>query len=249
MRRGVGCLVAAVMLAAAGCTQSASSDDTLTVYAAASLQPSFAILVEQFENEHEGVEVRLSTGGSSDLATQIDQGAPADVFAAADQRVMAVLRDHGLVDRPRVFASNTLRIAVPPDNPAGIARFADLATPDVALVTCAPTVPCGSAARRLAERVGVPLRPMSEEQSVTDVLNKVRTGEADAGLVYVTDIVASGGEVAQVPVPEATEVVNRYPVATVTDTGQPDLAAQFVELVLGDAGQSVLRDHGFGEAG
>ena len=238
-------VVPAALLATSGCAQSPPAD-TLTVYAAASLAPSFAVLADEFEAAHDGVAVRLSTGGSSDLATQIDQGAPADVFAAADRRVMADLRSHGLVDRPAVFATNTLRVAVPPDNPAGITSFADLADPDVALVTCAPAVPCGSAAQRLAKRVGVPLRPVSEEQSVTDVLNKVRTGEADAGLVYVTDVTAAEGAVAQVPVPEAAEVVNRYPVATVTETGRPGLAAQFVELLLSERGREVLREHGFG---
>lgn len=222
------------------------SDHTLTVYAASSLTGAFEELAGTFEAEHAGVEVELTFGGSSDLAAQIDQGAPADVVATADEATMDELVAGELAGTPRAFATNTLQIVVPPDNPAGVAGFEDLAEPDVRLVVCAPAVPCGSATQQLAEREGVSLEPVSEEQAVTDVLGKVRTGEADAGLVYVTDAAAAGDDVRGIEVPEATDVVNVYPIAPVAATDRTDLAADFVELVVGDTGQDVLADFGFG---
>jgi molybdate transport system substrate-binding protein len=159
---------------------------------------------------------------------------------------MRKLVDADLATSPQVFATNTLQIAVPPDNPAGITGLQDLARPGVRLVVCAPEVPCGAAAQQLAAAAGVELQPVSEEQAVTDVLGKVRAGEADAGLVYVTDVLAAGDEVRGIDVPQAATVVNAYPVAPVTGSDQADLAKEFVELVVGPAGQDVLADHGFG---
>jgi molybdate transport system substrate-binding protein len=220
---------------------------TLSVYAAASLTSTFEQLAEQFEAEHEGVDVELVLGGSSDLVTQITNGADADVFASADEANMDKLPEDRRGQEPQVFATNTLEIAVPPGNPAGVEGMQDL-TGDVDLVTCAPEVPCGAAAQALAEAAGVTLEPVSEEQSVTDVLGKVTSGQADAGLVYVTDVIGAGDDVEGIEVPESSEVVNRYPITTVTGDGsdQEDLAAEFVELVVGPDGQAVLADAGFG---
>ena len=224
-----------------------SSGDTLTVYAAASLTASFGTIADRFEAEHDGVDVKLSFGGSSDLATQIQNGAPADVFASADTATMDDLVGAGLTGAdPEDFATNVLEIAVPPGNPAGIATFQDLGKPGVQLVVCAPEVPCGAAARGVADQAGVTLHPVSEEQSVTDVLGKVTSGEADAGLVYVTDVQAAGDQVVGIPFPEASSVVNVYPIAPVADTDQSALARQFIDFVLSPAGQQVLKDAGFG---
>lgn len=224
----------------------ADTDRTLTVFAAASLAGPFEELAQRFEDEHD-VQVRLNLAGSSDLATQVLNGAPADVLAAADEATMERVAEAGLTaDEPRTFATNTLTVATPPGNPAGIERLADLAGPDVAVVVCAPAVPCGAASAAVAQEAGVELDPVSEEQSVTDVLGKVTSGEADAGLVYVTDVVRAGDAVGSVDVPEAAAVVNRYPIATVADGGQATLAETFVDLVLDEVGQDVLQDAGFG---
>jgi molybdate transport system substrate-binding protein len=225
---------------------SASEPDTLTVYAASSLTTAFEELGATFEEQHEGVEVEFSFAGSSDLVAQIQQGAPADVFASADEANMEKLVADDLAGaEPVVFATNTLRIAVPPGNPAGVASLDDLAG-DLNLVVCAPEVPCGAAAQQVAEQAGVTLRPVSEEQAVTDVLNKVASGEADAGLVYVTDVIAAGDSVEGIAFPEAESVVNTYPIVPVADAEPPDLAEDFVELVTGDEGRRVLRESGFG---
>ncbi|WP_425956113.1 molybdate ABC transporter substrate-binding protein [Xylanimonas sp. McL0601] len=220
---------------------------TLTVFAAASLKGVFQQLADQFEADHPGVTVQLSFAGSSDLVAQIQQGAPADVFASADTENMHKLVAEDLVaGDPVDFATNTLEIAVPPGNPAGIASFADLAKDGVNLVVCAPEVPCGRAAVKVEQAAGVTLSPVSEEQSVTDVLSKVIAGEADAGLVYVTDVKGAAGKVEGVTCPVADQAVNTYPIAPVAGAAQPELAQQFVGLVTGSVGQGVLSAAGFG---
>jgi molybdate transport system substrate-binding protein len=224
----------------------AAPDRTLTVYAAASLTGPFEQIAADFEASHDGVDVELSFAGSSDLVAQIQQGAPADMFASADTANMdKLVADDLLAGSPTDFAANTLMIAVPPGNPAGVASLADLAGEDLNLVLCAPEVPCGAAAERVAEAAGLALSPVSEEQSVTDVLNKVITGEADAGLVYVTDVRAAGDQVEGIDIPEADSAVNVYPIATLAGSAQPELAQELVEEVLGSDGQQVLADAGF----
>ena len=221
-----------------------SQPTTLTVYAAASLTKTFERIGEEFETQHEGVQVEFSFGGSSDLVAQIQEGAPADVFASADQANMDKLADLEGQD-PQDFATNSLQIAVAPDNPLGVAGLSDLTGNGVKLVTCAPEVPCGAAAQKAAEAAGVELTPVSEEQSVTDVLGKVTSGEADAGLVYVTDVIGAEGAVLGIDFPEADAAVNTYPITTVEGNDSGDLAAEFVELVVGEEGQSILREAGF----
>ncbi|MEV4999585.1 molybdate ABC transporter substrate-binding protein [Nocardioides sp. LML1-1-1.1] len=219
---------------------------TLTVFAAASLKTSFEELEKTYEKAHPDVDVKLSFGGSSDLVAQITDGAEADVFASADTKNMDKLTGADLADgSPQEFATNTLTIAVPPGNPARITGLADLAKADLDIVVCAPEVPCGSAAEQVAEKAGVKLAPDSEEQSVTDVLGKIESGEGDAGLVYVTDVEAAGDKVEAVTFPEADEVVNHYPIVTVKDSEHAGLAQQWIDLVLGD-GQAVLTAAGFG---
>ncbi len=239
--------VLGLVLPLAACGGSDEDPTTLTVYAAASLTSTFEQLGKEFEAEHDGVDVQLSFGGSSDLVTQIQEGADADVFASADTANMDKLSGADLADGdPQDFATNTLEIAVPPGNPAGITGLQDLAKAGVNLVVCAPEVPCGAAAQGVADAAGVTLSPVSEEQSVTDVLAKVTSGEADAGLVYRTDVLGAGDAVEGIEFPEATSVVNTYPIVVVKGSGEPDLAREFVELVLGDTGRKVLSDAGFG---
>lgn len=245
-------LLAAGVIAAglAGCAAPAGNGGagkTLTIFAAASLKAPFTALAEQFEARNPGTTVTLSFAGSSDLATQISQGAPADVFASADTRNMAKLSDASLVEgSPRDFATNVLTIAVPPANPASIGSFADLARPGVKVVMCAAQVPCGAAATTVEKETGITLTPVSEESSVTDVLGKVISGEADAGMVYVTDVRTAGDKVKEVPFAEAAKAVNTYPIAAVRTARNKDLAAAFIATVTGPEGQKLLSAAGFG---
>jgi molybdate transport system substrate-binding protein len=253
-RRTVAVVAAALLATSlAGCGSDddkgdAAADKTLTVYAAASLTGTFTDLGKKFEAEHPGVKVTFSFGGSSDLVSQITEGAPADVFASADTKNMDKLTAADLEgENPENFASNTLEIVTPPDNPAKIASFADLARKGVDLVICAPEVPCGSAAQTVATGAGIALKPVSEEQSVKDVLAKVSAGEADAGLVYVTDVKAAGDSVLGITFPESASAVNVYPITTIKDSDSSELATQFVQLVLSSEGQAVLAAAGFAQ--
>ena len=221
----------------------------ITVFAAASLKKTFTRIGADFEKANPGTSVTFSFAGSSDLVAQIQQGAPADVFAAADTTNMAKVTAESLTTaEPVVFASNTLEIAVPPGNPAKVTSFADLARPGLKVVLCAPVVPCGSAAAKVEQSAGVDLAPVSEEQSVTDVLGKVTTGEADAGLVYVTDVRGAGAAVQGIPFPESSAAVNSYPVAVLKASRNAAVADAFVKAVTGAAGQQVLASAGFAKA-
>ncbi|WP_182377599.1 molybdate ABC transporter substrate-binding protein [Nocardioides sp. WS12] len=240
-----------LLLPLTACGDDAGSRDgekeTLTVFAAASLTKTFEELEKQYEDDHPDVDVKLSFAGSSDLVAQITEGAEADVFASADNKYMDKLVDADLAaGDPAEFATNTLIIAVPPGNPAGVKTLADLTKKDLQLVVCAPEVPCGSAAVTVAESAGLTLKPVSEEQSVSDVLAKVEAGEADAGLVYVTDVKGAGDKVEGVAFPEAASVVNHYPLVAVEGSDNADLAQEWIDLVLSTEGQQVFADAGFG---
>ena len=220
---------------------------TITVFAAASLKATFTTLADEFQARNPGTKVTLSFAGSSDLATQITQGAPADVFASADTRNMARLADAGLLEGAATnFATNTLQIAVPPSNPASIGSLADLARPGVKVVQSASQVPCGAATDAVENAAGITVDPVSEESSVTDVLGKVVSGEADAGLVYVTDIKGAGGKAKGIPFPESGKAVNTYPIAAVGTSRNKDVAAAFIALVKDSEGRKILADAGFG---
>lgn len=238
-------LALGIGLVLTGCA-STSGGEELTVLAAASLRAPFAELATTFEQTHPGVEVTVSFGGSADLADQIEAGAPADVVATADETTMARLSDAGLVTTPRLFATNVLTIVVPTGNPSGVRSLADLGRRDVDVVLCAPEVPCGRAAAAVVDAAGVTPHTVSAEPSVTDVLAKVALGEADAGLVYVTDAATEPDDVETVPAPEAADVVNRYPLAVLADPPSPDLADEWVALVTGEEGRSALSEAGFG---
>lgn len=246
----IAAVAAVVGLCVVGCGSSSDSNDsaggTLVVFAAASLKKSFTEIGDQFKTDNPGTDIQFSFAGSSDLVTQLTQGAPADVFASADTRNMEKASDAGLLaGDPVNFASNTLTIVAAPGNPKKIATFEDLAQPGLSVVVCAPQVPCGSATEKVEKATGVALKPVSEESAVTDVLGKVTSGEADAGLVYVTDARSAGDKVAVVNFPEAADAVNIYPIAALEQAKQPDLARKFIDLVTGEAGQKVLGSAGF----
>ena len=241
-------IAALVAMSASGCTNSADSPTAeITVFAAASLQKTFTQLGQQFEAANPGTAVVFNFGGSSDLVAQLQQGAPGDLFASADTVTMdKAVTDALIAGEPSVFATNSMEIAVPPGNPADVDSFAALADPDVTVVVCAPQVPCGAATVAIEENTGVTLSPVSEESSVTDVLGKVTSGEADAGIVYVTDVKAAGDTVETIEIPVAVNATNRYPIGVLAGSGSPELAEHFQDFVLGPQGQQVLADAGFG---
>ena len=243
-----GLLAAALVAAAlAGCGTRASGDagqaDTITVFAAASLTEAFTRIAQDVEAEQPGTTVVLSSGGSSALAQQILNGAPADVFAAASPATMATVVDAGDAAPPRVFARNTLQIAVPADGPD--VALADFADPDRTLALCAPQVPCGAAAAEVLRTAGITPRPDTLEQDVKAALSKVRLGEVDAALVYRTDVLAAGDDVRGLEVPGAAAAANDYLVARLTASRNPAGADAFVERLLSQEGQRVLVDAGF----
>jgi molybdate transport system substrate-binding protein len=241
-------LLAVVLLGSAACSAPQADEPaggTLTVYAAASLTDVFERLGGQFREEHPDIDLTIGYGSSSGSARAIVEGAPIDVFASADERQMQVVTDAGLAPDPVVFTSNVLTIAVPPGNPAGVTGLVDFARDDLALAVCAPEVPCGAAAERLFELAGVAAVPDTYEEDVRSALTKVELGEVDAALVYATDVLARGSQVEGVDVPEAGQVVNRYPIAVLSGARNPEGAQAFVDLVLSDDGRRALADLGF----
>lgn len=249
----IAAVVAVSSVLLAGCGGGASpaapapEARTLTVSAAASLTGVFGDLEKQFEAANPGVDVVLNLGASSTLAEQIVNGAGADVFAAASPATMKTVTDAGLAaGAPAVFTTNKLQIAVAPGNPKGVAGFADLNKSGVITVVCAPQVPCGAATEKVEKATGITLTPASEEPDVKSVLSKVTSGNADAGLVYVTDVKDADATVDGVSFPEADNAVNDYPIAALKNAGQPELAGEFVELVRGPEGQKALEAAGFG---
>lgn len=236
----------ATSTAAGDATASEQAAGTVTLYAAASLQAAFTDLIADFETANPAITVEPPVyDGSSTLVTQLTEGAPADVFASADEKNMDDLVAAGLNDGdPQLFATNTLVIAVAPGNPLGIEDIGDLAGVDYAV--CAPEVPCGAATTSLFELDGVELDAVSQEQNVTAVAERVASGEVDAGLVYATDVASRADELEAVVPAEADQVVNRYPITTLTSATDPEAAAAFVDYVLSDDGQAVLAEYGFG---
>jgi molybdate transport system substrate-binding protein len=243
-------ILAALLIVALSACGAQRDPSSVVVFAAASLRTSFIEIGEQFERDHPGVTVDFTFAGSSDLVTQLTQGAYADVFASADTRNMDRAGEAGLLDgAPIDFATNTLTIAVAPGNPKGIASLRDLDARDVSVVLCAPQVPCGRAAAVVAEAAGTDLQPVSEESSVTDVLNKVTSGQADAGLVYVTDALGAGDRVSVVDFPEASTAVNTYPIAVLKESQNAEGARWFLTAVTAPAGLDILRRNGFALSG
>jgi molybdate transport system substrate-binding protein len=244
------CLFLAMLLAACGGAPSRQAPGELSgplnVFAAASLTEAFEEITVAFEQAHPDVDVVLNFGPSSGLAVQITQGAPADVFASANQTQMRVVADAGFLrEEPRLFAQNLLEIAVEPGNPLGIMGLRDLARPDVTLVLAAEDVPAGEFAREALRKAGVRATPASLELDVRAVLSKVEVGEADAGIVYVTDVIASAGKVEGIPIPPDQNVPAAYPIASLSNAPNSQAAGAFVEFVLSPDGQNTLSSHGF----
>lgn len=231
----------------AACGDSGDSrDGDITVFAAASLTEAFTGLGEAYELEHDGARVTFSFAASSDLAGQISNGAPADVFASADEPNMdKVVAGGDNVGEPVAFAGNVLEIAVPKGNPGRVESLSDLSDPDLKVAVCAPEVPCGNAATELFRVVGVKGDVDTYEPDVKSVLTKVELGEVDAGLVYHSDALAAGDKIDSVRIPQAGQVVNTYPIVVVDGGNNPTGGQGFTDLVLGDRGRAELKKWGF----
>lgn len=215
---------------------------TVNVFAAASLTGSFTQLGKDFESAHPGVKVKFNFAGSSALAQQINQGAPADVFASAAPKNMDDVKDK---NAPTTFVQNTLEIAVPKGNPAKITGLKDFADKDKKIALCAVQVPCGAAADKVFKAVGITPQPDSLEQDVKAALTKVSLGEVDAALVYKTDVLSAKDKVEGIEFPEADKAINVYPIATLTKAPNADGAQAFVDYVLSHKGRAVLTAAGF----
>jgi molybdate transport system substrate-binding protein len=253
----VAVTAAAALLAGCGSSDSGSGSGssssssaagptgTITVLAAASLTEAFTTLGKQFEAANPGTKVVFSFGPSSGLATQITQGAPADVFASASQKNMDQVTSGGAAASPTVFVKNTMEIAVPPSNPANIAAVADLARAGVKVALCQAQVPCGTVAATVLANAKLKVTPVTEEADVKSVLAKVTLGEVDAGVVYVTDVRAAGDKVKGIEIPADVNASTSYPIAALTKAPNAAGAKAFVAYVLSAAGASVLTGDGF----
>jgi molybdate transport system substrate-binding protein len=239
----------------AACGDDDSGGDTttgggdVTVFAAASLTDALTEVGEAYEAANDGSAVEFSFDASSALVTQITEGAPADVFASADVVNMDKLADAGLNGSdPVIFATNRLTIIVPAGNPAGVSGVEDLANPDLTVVLCAEEVPCGNYANQVLDTAGLEVTPASLEENVRGVVTKVTAGEADAGIVYVTDVNAAGDAAEGIEIPDDINVLAEYPIATVAESEHRATGEAFIAFLTGADGQAILADHGFGPA-
>ncbi|WP_327348049.1 molybdate ABC transporter substrate-binding protein [Streptomyces europaeiscabiei] len=235
--------------AKSGSSASAASNKlsgTVTVFAAASLKESFTTLGNQFEEEHPGTKVTFSFGGSDSLAASITGGAPADVFASASPRTMAIVTDAGAASgTPATFVRNQLEIATLPGNPDKIASLKDLTRSGLKVVLCDKEVPCGAAAQKALDASRLTLTPVSYEQDVKAALTKVELKEADAAVVYKTDVHAAGDKVEGVEFPESADAINDYPIVRLKDAQNAEAGKAFIALVQSAEGQQVLTQAGF----
>jgi molybdate transport system substrate-binding protein len=250
--------VVAATAVAAGCGSSSAGSATpsssaaaskltgpLTVLAAASLTEAFRDTKASLEKEYSGLAITYSFAGSQQLVSQIQSGAPADVVATADTASMNTLASAALVDFPTVFAHNKLEIVVAPGNPKAVKGLTDLARPDLIVVLEDPSVPAGKFARQALQKANVTVNPRSLELDVKSELQKVVMGEADAGIVYVTDVTAAGATITGVPIPDEQNVIATYPIAVVKASTHAAAAKAFVDEIVSGEGQKALQKRGF----
>ncbi len=257
MTKHVLVALAALGMAACGGSPSTASTPTpspdaaagtINVFAATSLTASFKAEGTAFQARHPNANLVFNFAGSALLVTSINNGAPADVFASADlPNMQKVVAAGNTISQPVSFASNKLQILVPAGNPKGIKGLADLASPGTVVVLCAPAVPCGNYANQALAKAGVKVTPRSQEQDVNAVVTKVSTGEADAGIVYVTDVKAAGTKVQGVDIPDDQNVIAAYPIATVKGGSNSKGGQAFIDFLLSAAGQAILASYGFAQ--
>ena len=259
MRRFTVIAAGLAAVALAGCSSSSSggaastaspasssaSTASITVFAAASLTGTFTQIGKQFEAAHPGDKVTFSFGPSSGLATQITNGAPADVFASAAPANMDQVVTAGDASNPQDFAKNIMEVAVPPSNPANVKSVNNLAKKSVKVALCQPQVPCGVVAAEVFKNAGITVKPVTLEADVKSVLAQVELNEVDAGMVYVTDVQAAGTKVKGVQIPADDNASTLYPIATISKSSHQSVAQAFVAYVLSPAGQQVLSAAGF----
>jgi molybdate transport system substrate-binding protein len=248
MKRALVAFAALAMLIATVQPASAQQKPSgeITVFAAASLTESFDAIAKQFEKKYPDVSVKFDYDASSNLATQINQGAPADVFASADQDNLQKTIDAGTVTPPPVvFAKNRLQIAVEKGNPKKIKSLSDLQKSGLVVVLCADQVPCGKYAAQSLAKAGVTINPSSKEENAKATLSKVSIGEADASIVYVTDVKASKGTTSGVKIPDKVNVIATYPIGVVKASQNATAAKAWVKYVSSKEGKATLRKFGF----
>jgi molybdate transport system substrate-binding protein len=256
MRRFTVIAAGLAAVAVAGCSSSSSSSTpsassstpatgTITVFAAASLTEAFTQIGKQFQAAHKGDTVKFSFGPSSGLEAQITSGAPADVFASASTKNMQGVVSAGDASSPQNFAKNIMEVAVPPDNPGKVASVNDLAKKSVKVALCQPQVPCGVVAAEVFKNAGITVKPVTLQPDVKSVLTQVETNNVDAGMVYVTDVMAAGSKVKGVTIPASENGSTLYPIATISNSAHESIAQAFVAYVLSPAGQQVLTAAGF----
>ena len=251
--RSLGSLIAAGLVAVAcGATSAATAGSpqplsgTLEVFAAASLTDSFKAVGASFHLQHPGVQIQFNFAGTPTLVAQIEQGAPADVFASADTANMSKIQADGLAaGSPKIFAHNQLEIVVAPGNPRGIGGLQDLAKPGVIYISAGPTVPAGKYAAQALAKAGVAVTPRSLETDVKSVISKIELGEADAGIVYTTDVRAAGSRVSGVQIPAIDNVVADYPIVARKSSSNLAAGEGFISFVTSAQGQSELESFGF----
>ena len=256
MRRSINIAILLSFLLVACRGTRAASPRTLTVFAAASLTDAFTEIGQAFEAEHAGVIVVFNFGGSQNLRTQIEQGAPADVFAAANTKEMDTLVSQNFVasDASRIFLTNQLVVILPPDNPADITSLQDLSQPGLKLVLAAEEVPAGTYARQILENLNatfgaefsaqVLANVVSNEDNIRQAVTKVQLGEADASLVYRSDAVAAP-DLQQIEIPIEFNVFAEYPIAPLIESANSDLADEFIAYLISPVGQATLAKWGF----
>lgn len=245
MARQVALLLTGLLLLVASCSDSEDNRQPLLVMAAASLTDAFGDIETAFEVEYPDVDVQLNLAGSASLREQILQGAPADLFASANEATMQVVIDEGLAETPHVFASNELVLAVPEGNPGGVQELADLADDELLVGLCATGVPCGDFARLALDQAGVVASLDTNEGDVRALVTKIAADELDVGIVYATDVGANS-DVMAIAMPGSVDVEIRYPIAALTESTSPQASGQFIAFVTGEAGQAILASHGFG---
>ena len=251
MRRLTVAIAVLLAAAVAGCSSSSSSPSsssstgTITVFAAASLMQTFTQIGKQFEAAHKGDTVKFSFGPSFGLSTQITSGAPADVFASAAPANMQTVVSAGDASNPQTFAKNTMEVAVPPNNPANVTSVNDLAKKSVKVALCQPQVPCGVVAAEVFKNAGITVKPVTLETDVDSVVTQVETGNVDAGMVYVTNVLSEGTKLKGITIPASDNASTLYPIAVIKSSKHKSIAQEFVDYVLSPAGQKVLGAAGF----